>query len=66
MGVLREPVAAAVTIIETASLRVRAHLELPSGSVVLRGMAISPDGRTAVVTHNLARFEVPTTQVEHG
>jgi mono/diheme cytochrome c family protein len=39
---------------------------LPNGSTLLRGVAISPDGKYAVITHNLARFHLPTTQIERG
>jgi hypothetical protein len=42
------------------------RLALPNGSVALRGVAIAPSGKLAAVTHNVARFQVLTTQVEHG
>jgi mono/diheme cytochrome c family protein len=59
-------VAATVTLIDAESLTVRTNLLLPNGSTSLRGVCVSPDGRWACLTHNLARFQVPTTQVEHG
>ena len=59
-------VACEVTIIDTERLSVRTNLSLVNGGVLARGVAVSPDGRWAAVTHNLARFQVPTTQVEHG
>lgn len=59
-------VAASVTVIDPAARRVTHTLSLPNGSNLLLGLAVSPDGRYAAVTHNLARFYVPTTQVERG
>jgi mono/diheme cytochrome c family protein len=59
-------VACHVAIVDTQTLSVRTNLSLINGGVLARGVAVSPDGRWAVVTHNLARFQVPTTQVEHG
>jgi mono/diheme cytochrome c family protein len=59
-------VATAVTVVDTALFTVRTNLMLPNGSVALRGVAIAPSGKLAAVTHNVARFQVPTTQVEHG
>jgi DNA-binding beta-propeller fold protein YncE len=61
-----EHVAATVTVIRTADPSVATNILLPSGSTVLRGIAVSPDGRMACVTHNLARFKVPTTHIERG
>jgi mono/diheme cytochrome c family protein len=59
-------VSTAVTVVDTASFTIRTNLALPNGSVALRGVAIAPSGKLAAVTHNVARFQVPTTQVEHG
>lgn len=59
-------VAARVTLIDTAARRLVKHLQLPNGSGLLNDVRISPDGRYACVTHVLARFHLPTTQVERG
>jgi YVTN family beta-propeller protein len=61
-----ELVAARVSFIDTASGRLLKHLPLPNGSGLLNAVAVSPDGRYACVTHVLARFQLPTTQVERG
>ncbi|MHC4622434.1 MAG: c-type cytochrome [Planctomycetota bacterium] len=58
--------AAAVTVIDTAAREVAATIELPNGSTSLRDICISPDGRHAYVTHILARYQLPTTQLERG
>lgn len=61
-----EHVSAVVSVIDTASRQARASLRLPNGSGLLLGVAVSPDGKYAAVTHNLGRFNLPTTQVERG
>ena len=63
--------AAEVTIIDVAILAniepaKRTQIKLPNGAMALRGLKISPDGKLAAVTHMLARFHLPTTQLERG
>lgn len=58
--------AAVVNVIDTGARRVAKSLSLPNGGNLVLGVAVSPDGRHAAVTHNLARYYVPTTQVERG
>ena len=58
-------VAACVSVVNTVSREV-AQLELPNGSTGLRGLALSPDGRFAYLTHTLSRFHLPTTQLDRG
>ena len=59
-------VAAKVSVIDTSSKAVIRQWQLPNGSGLLREVKISPDGRYACVTHVLARFQLPTTQLERG
>jgi YVTN family beta-propeller protein len=59
-------VSAVVSVIDTALGQVIDDLWLPSGSGLLNDLRISPDGKHAVVTHILARFHLPTTQLERG
>ncbi len=59
-------VAAAVSVIDTATFKLIGHGTLPNGSTGVRGMAASPDGKFIYVTHNLARYQLPTTQLERG
>jgi YVTN family beta-propeller protein len=47
--------ASVVSIIDIATRKVAATIELPNGSVGLRGACVSPDGRYAYVSHILAR-----------
>lgn len=58
-------VAAQVTLIDTTTLKSR-HITLPNGATSLEGVCLSPDGSQAYVTHLLARFQQPTTQLERG
>jgi YVTN family beta-propeller protein/YD repeat-containing protein len=59
-------VTAPVSVINIAERRVVKEIFLPNGSTVLRGIAVSPDGKYVAVTHILARFHLPTTQIERG
>lgn len=61
-----EVVASSVSVIDLAAGKVLKEIFLPSGSTLLREVRVSPDGRYAVVAHTLARFHLPTTQVERG
>lgn len=59
-------VAAEISVIDTAAAKVTKTIVLPNGSGLLRDVQISPDGKTAAVTHLLSRFHLPTTQIERG
>ena len=60
-----EVVSAAVTVVAVGTGAVR-HLPLPDGSTGVRGLCASPDGRSIYVTHTMGRYNLPTTQLEHG
>lgn len=59
-------VAAVVSVVEVSSGKVLRDLALPNGSGSLQDLRISPDGRYAVVTHIVARHQLPTTQLDRG
>ncbi|MGO9199344.1 MAG: c-type cytochrome [Limisphaerales bacterium] len=59
-------VAATVGVVDLELGRMAAELRLPNGSSLAREVRISPDGHYAALAHNLAHFQVPTTQVERG
>lgn len=59
-------VSAEISLIDTATRKPAGRIVLPNGSAELRGIAVSPDGVFAAVTHLLARFYLPTTQLERG
>ncbi|MBI4580555.1 MAG: beta-propeller fold lactonase family protein [Planctomycetes bacterium] len=43
-----------------------AEIRLPAGSSSLRGVCVSPNGARVYVTHVLARYNMPTTQLDRG
>jgi len=59
------PVSGAVTVVDTKTNRT-STIRLPDGATGLRGVCVSPDGKYAYVTHLMARYELPTTQVGYG
>lgn len=61
-----DSISAAVSVIDTAKNEVAATIALPNGSTGLRGICASPDGQFVYVTHILARYQMPTTQLERG
>ncbi|MDF7806143.1 beta-propeller fold lactonase family protein [Pontiellaceae bacterium B12219] len=58
-------VAAKISVINTKTKEVKT-IPLVNGAEGLRGLKISPDGKTVFATHLMARFLVPTTQLERG
>ena len=59
-------IAAVVSVIDTMNNKVITTIELPNGTTALQEIFISPDGRYAYAAHILARYTVPTTQLERG
>ena len=59
-------VTSSVSVIDLVTGKVIKEIPLPNGSTLLREIRVSPDGRYAVVAHILARFHLPTTQIERG
>lgn len=58
-------VAASVTCIDTQSFQTT-HIRLLNGSTDVHGLTVSPDGKWVFVVHVLARYQMPTTQLERG
>ena len=58
-------VASFVTVIDTATNQA-ANIRLPNGSSSMRGICVSPDGKYVYAVHILARYQMPTTQLERG
>lgn len=61
-----ESTACKVCVINTKTLDTDVSIALPNGSTALGGVAVGPDGRYVYVSHILARFTVPTSQLEQG
>lgn len=58
-------VSAVVSAIDLATLAT-ASIRLPNGSTGVRDLCLSGDGKHIYVTHVLARYHLPTVQVERG
>lgn len=61
-----EYVACEVSVIDTATRKVIKAIKLVNGAEGMRGIRVSPDGQYVYATHLMARFLVPTTQIERG
>ncbi len=61
-----DTVAACVSVIDVENFSKIKDIQLANGSNALRGMSLSPDGRYLLITHNLGRFQVPTSQLQQG
>lgn len=61
-----DTVTSQVSVIDLREGRTVKHISLANGSNALRGMCLSADGKYVLLTHNLGRFQVPTTQLEQG
>lgn len=62
----QDNVSAAISIIAMDNFENIKNIPLATGSNALRGMTITPDNKFALVTHNLGRFQVPTSQLQQG
>ncbi len=58
--------AANVTLISTATETIIQTLQLPDGASSLKDVCISPDNQYAYVSHVLARYKMPFTQLDRG
>lgn len=61
-----DTVAAAVSVISLADFKKVKDIQLANGSNALRGICLTPDGKYIYVSHNLGRFQVPTSQLQQG
>ena len=59
-------VSAAVSVIDCATFKKISDITLCNGSNALRGIATSADGKYIFVSHNLGRYQVPTSQLQQG
>lgn len=59
-------IAAAISVIDTATAKVLRQIVLPNGSQSVRGIAVSPDGLCVAAVHVISHYEVPTTRVDKG
>lgn len=60
-----EWVASNVTVINVKNNEAK-NIRLPNGVTDIRGISINPDTQSVLVTHILARYRMPTTQLARG
>lgn len=58
--------AACVSVIDLKALKKKPDITLTPGSINLRDIVVSPDGKWAYTAHALGRFTLPTTQLDRG
>lgn len=58
-------IASEISVIDTETQTVRS-IPLVNGAEGVRGLKLSPDGKYVFATHIMARYQVPTTQLERG
>ncbi|OHB63750.1 MAG: hypothetical protein A2168_01085 [Planctomycetes bacterium RBG_13_50_24] len=61
-----DSVACNISVINAGKMAFEIDIVLPNGSTGLHGIVVSPDGRFVFASHILARYTVPTTQLERG
>jgi hypothetical protein len=61
-----EVVCSKVSVVSAQSFKVLREIPLTNGSNALRDACLSPDGKYVFVSHNLGRFQVPTSQLQQG
>ncbi|NQV34410.1 MAG: c-type cytochrome [Phycisphaeraceae bacterium] len=57
---------AQISFIDTRTGQRVKDIDLPNGSMSVRDICLSPDGQFAYASHILARYQIPTTQLERG
>ena len=66
MASTEDHVAAKISVIDLSSLDVIHTFLLPNGSSSVKDITLHPGGRLLFVTHILARYQLPSTQLERG
>ena len=61
-----DSVACNISIFNARTMSFDLDIALPNGSTGLQDVVVSPDGRFVFASHILARYTVPTTQLERG
>ncbi|MEG0467714.1 MAG: YVTN family beta-propeller repeat-containing protein [Mucinivorans sp.] len=59
-------VAADVSVIDLANFKIVKNIKLANGSNALRDILLTKDGKYVLVSHNLGRYTVPTSQLQQG
>ena len=59
-------VASKLTVVDTRNDTLLKHIKLVNGAEGMREVVASPDGKYIFATHLMARYQVPTSQIERG
>lgn len=62
----KEVVSSRLSVIDLKTFKRIKDIPLENGSNALRGVCLSPEGKYIFVSHNLGRFQVPTSQLQQG
>lgn len=60
------PVAASLKVIDVVDKKLKRTIVLPNGSTDVKSIALDKSQKYAYVTHLLARYQLPTNQVDRG
>lgn len=66
MASTADHVAAKISVVDLGGLEVQHTILLPNGSSSVKDITLEPEGKYLFVTHILARFQLPPTQLERG
>jgi DNA-binding beta-propeller fold protein YncE len=66
MASTADHVASKVSVIDMSSFKVTHTILLPNGSSSVKDISLDPEGKYLFVTHILARYQLPPTQLERG
>lgn len=66
MSSLSYPIACQLSIVDVNSKKVVKRLQLPNGSTDVKALATDSKGHYAYAVHLLARYQLPTNQVDRG
>ncbi|MDR2956549.1 MAG: c-type cytochrome [Prevotella sp.] len=66
MSSLDFPVTAQLSVVDVSSKQMTKRIMLPNGSTDVKAITMSSDRSFAYVTHILARYQLPTNQVDRG
>ena len=63
---MADSVSSRINVIDTANGTVSKSIALCNGSVNVKDVAATPDGKTLYVSHTIGRYTYPTTQLDGG
>jgi DNA-binding beta-propeller fold protein YncE len=66
MASTADHVAAKISVIDLGSFELANTILLPNGSSSVKDITLGPEGKYLFVTHILARYQLPPTQLERG